>query len=224
MIILVTSQIASMVVSGIILSYFIGRHLFGPSISKVESMFFWGAVIVITLLSVAVFSVQLWGGENYSYVQLAKKISVITVLISLLPFIAGSLEGKVKGATTSRMIQSYQLQKYEEIKVEIASRVKEKRAYTGEEAIGFIATLYGFGSSLREDGFQEALNLATTAIDAGILDLNLKVDGSRVFSQFDGKSACDQYRDFLPIRDGDKKFEKMNERIRNVMSTTCGYK
>ena len=224
MIILIMTQIASMVVSGILLFYFIVKHLFGPSISKVESIFFWGAVTIIVLLSVAVFSIQQWGGENYNYIQLARKISVITILVSLLPFIAGYVEGKIKDTTTLRMIQSHQLQKYEELKVEVASRIKDKRVYTGEEAIGFISTLYSFSSSLGEDNFQEALNLTTTAIGAGVLDLNLKADGSQVFSQFDGKSACDQYHDFLPTGDGDKKFEKVNERIRKVMSTTCGYK
>lgn len=207
-----------MIISILILYFFILTHLFGPIISKIENISFWVSVTIILILSVAVFSIRVWTSENYSYAKLARILSVITVLISLLPFIVGFIEGQINQTFVSKRIQERQLQIYEENKIDVMQRIKENRIYNGEQAILFINFVYNAGIDLKEENFQNALNLMREAITGHVLDLNIKVDFP---SAFEGKSACDYYREV--VNEDDKRIIRVKQEIRKIMSVTCNY-
>lgn len=217
MISIIIYQVLAIIISGLILFFFVMMHLFGPAISVIENGAIWVSVVVIIALSVAVFSIQLWVGENYDYVKLAKKLSVITVLISLLPFVVGFIEGKIGAIFLSKEMKESHSQTYEETKIDVAQRIKENRIYNGEEAILFVDVVRKTGTYLPED-FQGALNLMKEAIDAGALDLNLKAGRP---SYFEGKSACDYYREV--ISETDKEEVRIKQEIRKAMSGVCNY-
>ena len=208
----------AVIVSGLILYYFLMTHLFGPVVSLAENTAIWVSVVAVIVLSVAVLSIQLWVGENYDYVKLAKKLSAITILISLLPFVVGFIEGKISDAFLSKEMKESQSQTYEETKADVAQRIKENRIYNGEEAILFVDFVRKTGTHLGEDSFQGALKLMKEALDGGILNLNLKAESQ---SYFEGKSACDYYSEVMS--ETDKKKERVSQEIRKMMSGVCKY-
>lgn len=218
MIPIVIYQVLAIIISGFILFYFLMGHLFGPLISAIENGAIWVSVVAVIALSVAVFSIQLWVGGNYDYVKLAKRLSIITILVSVLPFVVGFVESKFNQTSVSQSIQKRQLELYDETKVDVASRIKEKRIYNGEEAILFVGFVYNAGINLKEENFQNALRLMKEAIDGGVLDLNIKAENP---SYFEGKAACDRYREVVP--ETDKKKERVSQEIRKVMSGVCNY-